>query len=130
MALIECPECKNMVSNIAEICPKCGYPIKESTNNVIRIAVDRGIDYTSMSAYVQVIDCNGRKLGETVAGGVIEIHSDTDIPGCTIKTLTSLSYCTVTLSPKNGGRYRASWGAGLFGAVIKSCVPVDSINSF
>ena len=85
---------------------------------------------TSIGAYVRVLGPNGNVLGEAVAGGVIEIQSDKDIPGCQIKTLTSLNYCTVTLSPKNGGRYRASWGVGLFGAVIKSCTPVDSINSF
>lgn len=27
MALVECPECKNQVSDIAEACPKCGFPI-------------------------------------------------------------------------------------------------------
>ncbi len=25
--LIQCPECKNMISDKANICPKCGYPI-------------------------------------------------------------------------------------------------------
>ncbi len=29
MALLECPECKNQVSEFAEACPKCGYPIKK-----------------------------------------------------------------------------------------------------
>ena len=27
MALIECPECKQQVSTIADYCPHCGYPI-------------------------------------------------------------------------------------------------------
>lgn len=30
MALISCPECKNEVSNKAEKCPKCAYPINPS----------------------------------------------------------------------------------------------------
>jgi|TARA_B110000091_G_scaffold51665_1_gene56883 uncharacterized membrane protein YvbJ len=30
MALINCPECKNEVSNKAEKCPKCAYPINPS----------------------------------------------------------------------------------------------------
>lgn len=29
MALIECPECKNQVSDKADACPKCGYPIQK-----------------------------------------------------------------------------------------------------
>ena len=28
MALIECPECHQQVSDVAEVCPHCGYPIK------------------------------------------------------------------------------------------------------
>lgn len=28
MALIKCPECKNQVSDAAEICPHCGYALK------------------------------------------------------------------------------------------------------
>ena len=28
MALIECPECKNKISDQAESCPKCGYELK------------------------------------------------------------------------------------------------------
>ncbi len=27
MALIECPECKKEISNLASSCPRCGYPI-------------------------------------------------------------------------------------------------------
>lgn len=129
MALIKCPECGKMVSDVANNCPQCGYPVKASTNDIIRIAVDRGIDYTSNGAWVKAVDLNGNILGQAVAGGVIEIHSKEDVYA-NIKTTGSLNYCTVKLSPKNGGRYRASWGAGLLGAVIQSCVPVDSINSF
>lgn len=34
MALIKCPECgKNNVSSSAEICPDCGYPIKDYISN-------------------------------------------------------------------------------------------------
>ena len=29
MALIKCPECKRTVSNKADICPKCCFPIKD-----------------------------------------------------------------------------------------------------
>lgn len=30
MALIECPECKQIVSNEAVSCPQCGYPLKKA----------------------------------------------------------------------------------------------------
>ena len=29
MALKNCPECGNKVSDLAKICPNCGYPLKE-----------------------------------------------------------------------------------------------------
>jgi hypothetical protein len=27
MALIKCPECSELISDLAESCPKCGYPL-------------------------------------------------------------------------------------------------------
>lgn len=33
MALIKCPECGNEVSDKANVCPKCGYPISEISIN-------------------------------------------------------------------------------------------------
>jgi hypothetical protein len=32
MALIKCPECDTEVSDKAEKCPKCAYPIKPASN--------------------------------------------------------------------------------------------------
>ena len=29
MALIKCPECKKEVSDKAEVCPHCGYPLRK-----------------------------------------------------------------------------------------------------
>jgi len=37
MALINCPECGNQVSDKATACPKCAFPLK--TNNSVRIAL-------------------------------------------------------------------------------------------
>ena len=34
MALINCPECKNKVSDKANACPHCGFPIEEYLNNI------------------------------------------------------------------------------------------------
>ena len=31
MALIQCPECSNEVSEKAVVCPRCGYPLKAAT---------------------------------------------------------------------------------------------------
>lgn len=32
MPLIQCPECKSEISSNAEVCPKCGQPMKRSSN--------------------------------------------------------------------------------------------------
>ena len=31
MALIECPECGREVSDVAEVCPECAYPVRTGT---------------------------------------------------------------------------------------------------
>ncbi len=36
MALINCPECNKQISDIAEICPNCGYPIAKITEDARR----------------------------------------------------------------------------------------------
>ena len=44
MALINCPECKNEVSDKAEKCPKCAFPINPSipiTKEAIKEAGDK-----------------------------------------------------------------------------------------
>jgi RNA polymerase subunit RPABC4/transcription elongation factor Spt4 len=35
MALIECPECSELVSNLAESCPKCGAHQWSARRNII-----------------------------------------------------------------------------------------------
>jgi hypothetical protein len=36
MALIECPECKNPISDKAIACPGCGYPLAEDRRHSTR----------------------------------------------------------------------------------------------
>jgi uncharacterized membrane protein YvbJ len=42
MALINCPECKNEVSNKAEKCPKCAYPINPSKPITKKVIMEAG----------------------------------------------------------------------------------------
>ena len=37
MALIKCPECKNQISELASICPNCGFPLSEEIVSKIKI---------------------------------------------------------------------------------------------
>ena len=34
MAMIMCPECRRMVSDMAAACPRCGYPVSSMSQNV------------------------------------------------------------------------------------------------
>ena len=46
MALIECPECHQQVSDVAEVCPHCGYPIKNHVKVKQEVVDDRRKIYT------------------------------------------------------------------------------------
>lgn len=35
MALIDCPECGDRVSNFASACPHCGYPVSEALQEAV-----------------------------------------------------------------------------------------------
>lgn len=37
MALITCPECTNSVSDLAEACPKCGYPLFTTESTFVEV---------------------------------------------------------------------------------------------
>lgn len=41
MALITCPECGRQVSDAAQVCPNCGYPIGKKEDKKIVIRLDR-----------------------------------------------------------------------------------------
>jgi hypothetical protein len=55
MALINCPECGTEVSDKAEKCPKCAYPIKPIPSNVI-IQNDRPVEVKSEGCFVQTMN--------------------------------------------------------------------------
>lgn len=48
MALINCPECKKEISNKAESCPSCGFPINKKKTNII-VKQSQGIFLRTMN---------------------------------------------------------------------------------
>jgi uncharacterized membrane protein YvbJ len=42
MALIKCPECENQISDNAETCPNCGYPINNRKPQNIIVKKNEG----------------------------------------------------------------------------------------
>ncbi len=126
MALIKCPECGKMVSDSAHTCPQCGFPIKSVTNDVVKIKIDS--DPQVPGSMVRIFNTvTGELLHNVHSGTVVEIK--TKVP-MTISFcgLTKMPMLVADISPLNGGRYRATWGAGLFSSRIDSCHKVDYIE--
>lgn len=127
MAIIKCPECGKDVSNKAKTCPNCGFAVSHATNDLIRIKVDRdpSFGWTTVCIYTK----SGNKLLATVkAGGVAEFRSTEDVAIVFRKEGSYWPMFETTVSPKNGGKYRAVWGAGIINATITSCFAVDEID--
>ena len=126
MALILCPECGKEVSSRSKVCPNCGYPIAEETNDIIRIKIEQTPDITTRGREVKIKDAYGNLLAKVRAGNVAEIQTDKEI---SITFYTGIvSRGTARVSPKNGGKYKASWNYGI-GFQTITCSRVDVIDA-
>lgn len=127
MALITCPECKREVSSMSKTCPNCGYPISEMCSDVIRIKIDN--DPQCPGYTVNIYDANTNTLITSArSGSVAEIKSSEDLR-IYFTGMTKRPMLYANVSPKNGGKYHAVWGPGLFSPKIVSCSKVDVIDS-
>lgn len=127
MALITCPECGKQISSLTKNCPNCGYPIMLETNDIIRIKIDS--DPQVPGYVIRVFNADTKQLLAAVpSGSVAEIKSKTDLR-IYFTGMSGSPMLTTTVSPKNGGKYRATWGPGLFSPRIASCSKVDVIDS-
>lgn len=68
MALINCPECGKTVSNSAQACPICGYPIAKKSVVRIRIDIDDYLKHTVCDSYGNVLGVGYK--GDTVSFSV------------------------------------------------------------
>ena len=55
MALINCPECNNQVSNTAESCPHCGAPISGAKEGAAAGAQIKTVQETSKKLKLQIL---------------------------------------------------------------------------
>lgn len=58
MALIKCPECRNMLEDNKDICPNCGYPIKKELLKEKKKERERKTLFTKYSILFKSINCN------------------------------------------------------------------------
>lgn len=127
MSLIKCKECGREVSSAAENCPHCGYPIRANSNDIVRIKIDN--DPTCPGYHITIKEVgSGRILATVASGSVAEIKTNKPLT-ISFSGMSGIPMLTTTVSPENGGKYHATWGAGLFTSRIASCTRVDYIDS-
>jgi len=54
MAIVQCPECKESVSDQATSCPKCGYPIKKASITT-SISIEKPQKSRSLTIFLSLI---------------------------------------------------------------------------
>lgn len=123
MALINCPECGKQVSSAAISCPNCGYAISANAGDVVRIKIDSHPTVFGYNMTILNYADHGYPIS-CVAGNIVEIPTTKPIE---IGFRSGLfgEDLRVTVSPANGGKYKATWGAGLLTAKITGCNKVD-----
>lgn len=77
MALIECSECSNKISDKAKSCPNCGCPIQ--VDNVVKVKFPRGKQLINMKC--RVYDENYDLIAECREGeiAIFELFEETEI---------------------------------------------------
>lgn len=127
MTLIKCPECGHDVSSAAKSCPHCGFSIAMAANDVIRIKIGPNPSVPGAIVTIKKFGTD-RKLASVPSGSVAEIQSTGDVK-ISFHGMTSMPMLIADVSPKNGGKYRATWGPGLFSPRMATCSKVDVIDS-
>lgn len=127
MALIQCPECGKQVSNSAKNCPNCGYPIAENSNDTIRIKIGQHPQISGYHVTIKALG-TGKNLCTIASGSIGEIKTDKPIT-VGFYGMTKIPMLTETLSPENGGKYKATWGTGIFSPRLSACSRVDILDA-
>lgn len=74
MSLIKCPECEREISNMAEKCPNCGFPIKKDIKEY-RIQTDDLLDLIATREKIMVYYNNRKILEEPTSNFVLNYNS-------------------------------------------------------
>ena len=134
MALINCPECGQQVSDKATNCPRCAYPLSEMrTDGMVRIKMaviqNQGAGMQSRQKVSVLKGCN--LLWEGYAGQTAEFHVDKPIR-ITVKYHTSAfawgTECIGEIDLSKSKKYAVQKISGFFKSGI-SLHSVDFIDS-
>ena len=113
MAMINCPECGNQVSDKAKACIHCGCPIEDiSPNGMVKIKASCLKAPTGFNGNQKVTIISGNKtLWEGKSGEIAELYFEgaTDI---TVKYHLSMMHyggeCSGTVDPAKSKKYNVS----------------------
>ncbi len=118
MALIKCPECGKEVSDKAQNCPNCGYPIASSMpSGMVQIRVNplkKGMMNGKQG--VAITSKNGETLWEGQTGDTAEIYFDGPADITVKYKLSMLQYggsCSGRIDPAKSKKYTVSARAGV-----------------
>ena len=134
MAIIQCPECRKEVSNIAKNCPNCGCPIKmEQPSNEVKIRMSM-IKGTVVFGAKQKVDITiGTKIvwqGHSGDIALLTIDKPTEIK---IKYHTNAAYlggsCSGIIDPKKNQKYNVAPHQTFFFKTNLVLQPVDVFDS-
>lgn len=133
MALIKCPECGREISNKANSCPNCGYPIESlSSEGMVKIKVSVLKAPTGLNGNQKVsIFSNERVLWEGKSGEIAELHFDGET-NVTIKYHMSLMHyggeCSGVINPAKSKKYNVSARQGIMSTKLV-LQPVDIFDA-
>lgn len=133
MAIINCPECGNNVSDKAATCIHCGCPLENlSPSGTVRIKlsfvkVQNGLNGKQKAS----IMANGSTLWEGQTGETVDIHFDGPT-SITVKYHTSMMHyggtCTGIIDPSKSKKYNVSTRVGFMSTKL-TIQPVDVFDA-
>lgn len=125
MALIKCPECGKDVSDKAESCPNCGFPI-ESSSGKVKIILPVFRREENQKVTISKTGNVGNFIWEGVAGDVAEVYLEGAID-LTIIYHSFIPYfryeCSGVIDPSQSKRYTLSLHIGFISnkLVLQPC---------
>lgn len=91
MSLINCPECGKEISDKADVCIHCGYPLGDSDHNDNNICLINGSPY-NLSLVIETIHKNKNDYAQKEAHQILK-----DITGLNAVDRGSLLYIIIQL---------------------------------
>lgn len=119
MALINCPECNNMVSDKATTCPHCGCPISQSGKGTATLTVTMAAQWFLVGTTVTVA-LDGRDIG--VIGDGQSVTTQVVRGQHTVLLSAMFRKCELPLNIDGDVRVDAKWNR-LTGAINATAFP-------